>query len=103
MKNTEKESDIQRGIMDYLRIKKIFCWKNSTVGIHKANGSFIPAQMTGIADILGILPDGRFLAIEVKRKWNKTTPNQDLFLDNIKKNNGIALVAYSIDDISAII
>ena len=65
----------------------------------KPNGSYIPAQMTGIADILGILPTGRFLAIEVKRKGNKTTPNQDIFLKGITDNGGLAIIAYSLDDV----
>jgi len=103
-KNTTiKESDIQRSILKYLRLKSIFCWKNNTVGIAKPNGHYIPAQMTGIADILGIMPDGRFLAIEVKRPGNKPTPNQVQFIQNIINNKGLAFLAYSLDDVKQII
>lgn len=100
MPNIIKERDIQKGILDYLKLKGIFCWKNSTVGIAKLNGSFIPAQMTGVSDIIGLLPDGRFLAIEVKRKGNRTTFNQDVFLDNVRRNKGLAIIAFSLDDVT---
>lgn len=93
------EKVIQKQILDYLKLKRIFCWKNSTVGIKKANGSFIPSGMTGISDILGLTKEGRFIAIEVKRTGNKTTPSQDIFMENIRKNGGIAVLAYSLDDV----
>jgi hypothetical protein len=82
----------------------IFAWKNQTQGtfdprakrFRKFNG------LKGVSDILGILPDGTFLAIEVKRAKPKTYPTKDQkeFIKNITISGGVAFVARSIDDIT---
>jgi hypothetical protein len=63
----------------------------------------------GVSDIIGLLPDGRFLAIEVKtpigmhRRFKEREKgekiNQDDFLDNIKLNKGVAFYAISSLDV----
>jgi hypothetical protein len=70
-----KESDIHKSILDWLAYHRILAFKHRNVGIMKPNGSYIPlpAQERGISDILGCLPDGRFLAIEVKAPKGKPT------------------------------
>jgi len=97
---SEKEQSIQHAILDYLALMRIVAWKNSNVGIYnKKTRSFIPSHTRGVSDILGILPTGRFLAIEVKRPKQKPTEEQQLFLDTINENGGLAFVAHSIDDV----
>lgn len=99
----EKESDIQKSILNHLLWRRYFVWRNHTTGIYnKRGGGFIPTGMTGVADILGILPDGRFLAIEVKRPKGKLTENQTTFLKNIEDNKGLAFVARSIVDVEQV-
>lgn len=56
----------------------------------------------GIADIIGLLPNGRLLAIEVKTSKGKITGNQEMFLDAINQNKGIAIIARSTDDLKPI-
>lgn len=95
-----RERDIQTAILKYLRANKIYCWKYNNTGIWKQNTkSYIPASMLGVSDIIGILPDGKFLAIEVKKSGGKLTMYQKIFLQDIKDRNGIAIVAYSVDDV----
>jgi hypothetical protein len=68
----------------------------------------------GVSDIIGVLPDGRFLAIEIKtpegmrrreRERIRKTDNpkekiyQDIFIDNINRNNGVAFYATSSLDV----
>ena len=104
--NEPKEREIQKSILDWLRYKKIFCWKNSSVGIYKAKtGKYIPIGMKGISDILGIIQRGKdgggiFLAIEVKREGCYATENQLKFIDEINKKGGIAFIARNIEDVS---
>ena len=52
----------------------------------------------GISDIIGIYK-GRFLAIEVKRDNQIPTPLQQAFLDEVKANGGIAILARSAKDV----
>jgi hypothetical protein len=95
------EKDIQKAIVEYLQYRKIYCW------INKTQGTFDPVlkiyrkgtTFKGVSDILGILPDGKFLAIEVKKKGNYASPEQKEFIQNINLKNGIAFVAYSVDEV----
>jgi hypothetical protein len=53
----------------------------------------------GSSDILGILPGGRFIAVECKSSGGRLSDNQRKFLKEIEKMGGVAIVAKSIDDI----
>jgi hypothetical protein len=89
MKLKFKESDITKQIRDYLNLRHIFHWK-AWQGL---------GSKRGVADIIGLLPDGRFLAIEVKTPQGKLSPYQKEFLNEILNNNGLAIFAQSIDDV----
>lgn len=104
MINKPKETEVQSSIMDFLLMKKIYCWRNqSGVVYDHITGNYrrlSKYQLKGVSDILGILPSGQFFAIEVKRdKSSKPSDDQVEFIRNIIKNNGIAFVAHSIDDV----
>jgi len=53
----------------------------------------------GISDIIGVLNDGRFLAIEVKRPRGKPTKAQQFFIDQVNEAGGLAFVARSLEDV----
>lgn len=68
------------------------------------NGRWIPSkQGRGISDRIGITDTGRFIAVEIKAqgKRNTATDEQIDFLTRIIKNNGIGLVADSVDCVKA--
>ena len=81
-----KEQTIQKEIIKYL--ESIGSYTIKTIKTSKA----------GTPDIIACL-NGRFIAIEVKRRGNKPTPLQLVKLDKIKESGGIAFVAYSKDDV----
>jgi len=85
------ETEITKSIRQFLKIMGVFCWK-------QWQGPM--SQPKGVADILGIY-QGRFLAIEVKRRLGKLSPEQAKFLDRINHEGGIALCARSVDDVIA--
>ena len=60
------ETNITKGILKALRAMGIFCFK------HWGG----PMGMKGVTDILGVLPGGQFLALEVKTAKGKLTPAQ---------------------------
>lgn len=68
-------------------------------GIRKPDGSFIPPRKKGVSDILACGPDGRFWAIEIKRPGGKLTEEQGLFLSEVRRRNGVAFVAWSLEDV----
>lgn len=99
-----KEKQIENQILMYLYIKRIFAWKNQSTGIYDPKKKIFRKPMNrfhinGVADILGILPDGKLLAIEVKTPTNKPTECQKAFLEKAKELGAIAFVARSILDV----
>lgn len=98
------EKTIENQILHYLFKQGIFAWKNQSVGIfdpikkiyRKSNNPF---HIKGVSDILGIMPTGRLLAIEVKAKYGKPSPEQVLFIDKINKSGGLAFIAKSLEDV----
>lgn len=104
MSRVKPERIIETEILYYLRKNKIFTWKNVTGGyfdpvrkIFRKQTS--PYAINGTSDVLGILPDGKFLAIEVKSKVGRPSPEQLFFIDKINSFGGLAFIARSVDDV----
>ena len=100
MMKDKSEKQIQKLILDWLRWNKVFCWKSNNVGIYrKDTNHYIPVGLKGVADILGIINGGVFLAIEVKSGKGKVSPYQREFLQNITDNGGVSFVARCLEDV----
>ena len=82
-----------------LHLHKVFAWRNNTGGFKK-NGHFYRFGLVGSSDILGVLPEGRFLAVECKRPGNRPTPAQDDFLKQVREKGGLALVVYEAQELN---
>lgn len=94
---TERERDIQKAILDFLRLKNIFCYKNNVSGIYKpSTGSYIPSQSSGSPDIIAIIK-GKYIGIEVKRPGNKMSPLQLAFKEKVENAGGIYWCFDSLD------
>jgi VRR-NUC domain-containing protein len=97
------EKIIENQILSFLRSKRIYCWKQPNGGffdtrIGKFRKQQSPFAIQGVADILGLLPNGRFLAIECKSEKGKVSPHQELFISQINANGGCAFVAHSLEE-----
>ena len=88
------EGEVQRQIIEYIEASGIYAWRNNT---GRRGGVSYGKQ--GSSDILGILPGGKFLAIEVKGPNGKASLEQLEFLGNIAKNGGVAFIAWGLDDV----
>ena len=99
------EQAIQRSILDYLRFKKIMAWKNPTTGVFDPTTRRFRRGVgpVGAADIFGLLPGGRFLAIEVKRPGGRIAPHQASWLAQVHAQGALTLVAYSLADVEKMI
>jgi hypothetical protein len=93
-----KERDILRAILRYLKVMQIPAWRQST-GATTISGRFLRFGKTGMSDIIGILPGGKFLAIEVKNGKNSLTEKQRQFLQLICSFGGVGIVARSVEDV----
>jgi len=59
-------------------------------------------SQVGVPDILACYK-GRFIGIEVKNEKGKTSPLQDINLQQIKNAGGYSLVARSVEDVEWVI
>lgn len=101
-----KEKQIENSILSYLKTRGVFAFKVESTGLFDPTlGRFRRKnsvhRMVGVSDILGILPGGRFFAIEVKSKVGRLSEHQKKFLASVNEVGGIGFVARSIDDVEA--
>lgn len=87
-------------------------WRNTTGTayrgrvVHKDSASVTLAEprvivfglCVGSADIIGMAPDGRFLAVEVKAKADRPSAEQRRFIDHVNSHGGLAGFARSVQD-----
>lgn len=106
-KTSLSEKQIQNHILGYLKSKQIYAWQCNThgtfdqkLGRFRKSGAW---HIRGVSDILGILPGGKFLAIEVKSKKGRLSVEQKIFLEEISNRGGVAFVARSIEDVEAVL
>lgn len=92
----DSEAYVVRKCLQYLIIRGIFAWRQNT-GAAKIGGRYVRFGIKGQPDILGIMPDGRFLGIECKRpSGGKQSESQKWFQSQILANNGVYLLVRSV-------
>ena len=118
MLSTPTEKQIENQILTYLRNRRVFVWKNQSVGVFDQKKNIFrrsnnPHHIDNVSDILGLY-EGRLLAIEVKRPSlskktgqfiyrtqeelvKKASLGQVSFIDQINKSGGCAFLADSLD------
>jgi len=75
----------------------VVCWRNNSQGTYDPSaGQF--RQMTGharkgVADIIGVLPGGRALFIEVKSKGGRLSSEQSEFIKEVSNTGALAFMA----------
>lgn len=83
------EAAITKQIRDYLDVKKIFHVKHWSG----------PMSHKGIPDIIGVLPGGKALLIEIKREGGKVSEEQKSFLENARELGAKAFIARCVEDL----
>jgi hypothetical protein len=92
MSKQTPESTVLAGCLRFLEKAGIYHWRNSTGAVRIAPGRFIRFGKVGSSDIEGVLPGGRFLAVEVKAPNGRLSPEQKQFLTEVETLGGLALV-----------
>jgi len=106
-KPRRKESEIQRAILDYLKLRGIMACKVGSVNVTFKSGrpegmkgrDWDAGGSNGVPDILGILPGGRALCIEVKGAGARITPAQARYIEAAAKRGALAFVAHSVEEV----
>jgi hypothetical protein len=69
-------------------------WRNNTGALPDKTGRIIRFGLCkGSSDIIGICPDGKFLAIECKNAVGRVTPDQKRFIAAVIAKGGRAGIA----------
>ena len=97
-----KEGDIVKACLQLLTLRGAFAWRQNAGAMKGShNGKpwfvrFVSPEADGISDIVGVLPDGCFLAVEVKKPGARTAKDraarQAAFRQRVSSHNGLALV-----------
>lgn len=97
----QSEKAIETQILNVLKLKGLFFWKNQTTGIFDPTRKVFrktknPHAINGVSDILGCI-QGRFVAIEVKSKTGKMSESQKQFQSKINHEGGLAFTVNNLD------
>ena len=106
------EGDIQGQIIDYLRHEqargRVIWFERSNGGGGRVGARWVwfyrlylrgkEPVSNGKADIVGMLPGGRFFALEVKQRGKKATADQREYLDSVAGGGGITATVRSFQD-----
>ena len=97
----QKEGAVVNACIRWLYAYGCYVWRNNTGSYKTESGQHVSYGKKGSADIIGIMPDGRFIAIECKYGKNDLSACQEEFRDRILEKGGVFITARSIDDLEA--
>ena len=95
---SRSEANILNDCMIALSAAGCLVWRNNTGALPDRTGSGRIVKFglcRGGSDIVGITPDGRFLAVECKTATGRATPDQIRFIDAVNWHGGRAGIARS--------
>ena len=96
------ETDLVRACLQLLAVRGIVAWRNNS-GVIRRGTHVYWAGLKGSSDLIGLLRDGRFLAVECKRPGNRLTPEQRVFQRSITESGGVAWTVYSAEQLEGLI
>jgi hypothetical protein len=92
------ETEIQAEILTCLQYRGVLATRNQSGTLH-VGGHWINLGASGWPDIIGCLPGGQFLGVEVKKPGEKLTSQQWEIADKIIAAGGLVIVATSAEDL----
>ena len=93
------EKDVQRQIMEYLKMRGYFFFRNNTGGFTNSKGHYYRFGYVGSGDIFGFTKSGRFFSIEVKATGKKPTPEQHEFMAKVNDTGNLAFYADNLETV----
>jgi hypothetical protein len=94
------EKDIQTQCLAWLKLRRVMAWRQNSGAMKTAAGGYVKfSSVDGQSDIIGLLPGGKFLAVEVKSSRGQLRDNQEAFLAAVTAMGGVAGVVRSLDEL----
>lgn len=96
----KSEANIQQLIRLALAEAGHVVFRNNIGGYKSPSGRWVDYGVGGKggSDLLGWTKDGAFLAVEVKTATGRVRPEQEAFIEAVKRAGGRAGIARSVDD-----
>ena len=79
MKLKVGEKDVQKAVLQFLALKRVWAWRNNvgaTVAEHAGKRRFFRFGSPGMPDIMAVLPSGKVFHIECKSSTGKQSEAQ---------------------------
>ena len=92
------EKEIQKVILDYLRVRHYFFFRNNTGAFKNKDGHFYRFGDLGSPDIF-VVRKGQIYGIEVKNAKGKQSEHQKNWQENFEKEGGVYILANGLDDV----
>lgn len=103
---TQRESDLQRTILEYLDLKRIFHYRSNTGAIKfsrpDGKGQFVKFGVRGQADIVCCIK-GQFVAIECKAEDGEQTLAQKEWQAGLERAGGFYILARKLEDVTEVL
>ena len=100
--NSKPEAAALAEVAQALRVHPAVCWvERQNTGAARVGGRFIRFGWAGCSDLIGMMRDGRFMAVEVKAPKGRLRPEQAVFLDRVRAGGGVGFVARDLRDVVA--
>jgi hypothetical protein len=97
------EGAVVKVCLEYLALRGIYAYRQNTGAAEYQNKTgkkrFVRYGKPGASDIVGLLPGGRFIAVECKAPRGRLSELQAAFLQDIERMGGLAVVARSVEDL----
>jgi hypothetical protein len=93
-----KESEIQKQILDYLALKRIFHYRNNSGAFVDSQKHFYRFGAVGSPDIVCVV-NGQYVGIEVKAPKGRQSDHQKEFQKQLETAGGRYILAYSLEDV----
>ena len=92
-------ADLVKAGVDLLTLYGVFCWVNNTGRLPDKNGRWVSFGKVGSADILGVLPGGRFFGAEAKIGKDVVSDKQADWMGSVHANGGYVSVFRNLDEL----
>ncbi len=102
------EADVLATVLEYLalleRSGRLAWYARMNAGAGrlqtvKGASQWVRFGFPGQPDVMAQTTDGRFVALEVKRPSGRVRPEQEVFLDKVRRHGGVGAVVRSIADV----
>jgi len=94
----DRESTVLHDCLKLLHKQGVYAWRNNS-GTLWSNGQPVSFGYPGSADIIGLLSNGCFLAVECKSATGRQSAKQKKFQARIEANGGLYILVRTVEEL----